>query len=173
MWYEDRRWVNVFPGNATFTADTFNFIDARTGFFTNAYSASPGMAINMVGVGAKYPATFVDARGNYLRGDSSYRLHLPANVPAALFWSVTVYDSMTASGLDNGQPFPSINTMDRPAQNEDGSIDIHFGPKSPGEGRNWIATVPGKGFFVILRIYGPTQAFFDKTWKPGDLEKTG
>ena len=40
-WYKDRQWINVFPGNATFTGDTFNFIDPRTGFFTYAYSTSP------------------------------------------------------------------------------------------------------------------------------------
>ena len=171
LWYKDRRWLNVFPGNATFTADTFNFIDARTGFFTNAYSASPGMAATMVGVGAKYPATFVDAEGNFLSGSLSYRLRLPKGIPAALFWSVSVYDSITASGLDNGQSFPSINAMDKPVKNKDGSIDIYFGPDSPGEGKNWLATVPDKGFFVILRLYGPTKAFFDKSWKPSDLQK--
>ena len=80
--------------------------------------------------------------------------------------------SITASGLDNGQPFPSINMMDKPVKNKDGSIDIYFGPDSPGEGKNWLATLPGKGFFVILRLYGPTKAFFDKTWKPSDLEKS-
>ncbi len=169
LWYEDRKWLNVFPGNATFTADTFNYIDPRTGFFTFAYSASPGMAINMVDVGAKYPATYVDSRGDFLAGGKSYALNLPKGIPAALFWSVTIYDSMTASGVDNGQPFPSINTMDAPAANADGSIDISFGPNAPASGKNWLKTLPGKGFFVILRIYGPTQAFFDKTWKPGDL----
>ena len=170
-WYKDRRWLNVFPGNATFTAETFNYIDPRTGFFTNAYSTSPGMAVSMVNVGAKYPATFVDADGEFLFGDRSYVLNLPKGIPVALFWSVTVYDSITASGLDNGQPFPSINTMDRPVANADGSTDIYFGPESPGEGKNWLKTLPGKGFFVILRLYGPTQAFFDQTWKPGDIEK--
>jgi hypothetical protein len=34
-----------------------------------------------------------------------------------------------------------------------------------------MPTIPDKGFFVILRLYGPKQAFFDKTWKPGDIEK--
>jgi hypothetical protein len=170
-WYPDRKWLNVFPGNATFTADTFNYIDPRTGFFTNAYSASPGMAVNMENVGAKYPATFVDAKGEFLSGSNSYTLNLPKGIPAALFWSVTAYDSITASGLDNGQPFPSINTMDKPVANADGSIDVHFGPDSPGAGKNWIKTLPGEGYFVILRLYGPTKAFFDKVWKPGDLHK--
>ena len=171
LWYKDRRWVNVFPGNATFTASTFNYIDARTSFFTFAYSTSPGMAVNMEKVGAKYPVTFVDANGDFLLGANNYRLHLPKGTPAALFWSVTVYDPVTGSGLDNGQPFPSINTMDKPATNADGSTDIYFGPSSPGEGKNWLKTLTDKGFFVILRLYGPTKAFFDQTWKPSDIEK--
>jgi hypothetical protein len=170
-WYNDRHWDNVFPGDATFTASTFNYIDPRTGFFTIAYSTSPGMAVNMVDVGAKYPVTFVDANGNFLQGANNYKLDLPKDIPVALFWSVTVYDPVTGSGLDNGQPFPSINTMDKPATNADGSTDIYFGPASPGDGKNWLRTLPDNGFFVILRLYGPKQAFFDKTWKPGDIEK--
>ena len=171
LWYPDRHWLNVFPGNATFTADTFNYIDPRTGFFTNAYSASPGMAINMENVGAKYPAAFVDASGAFLSGGNRYRLNLPKGIPAALFWSVTVYDSMTATLVQNGQPFASINTMDKPPTDADGSTDIYLGPQSPGQGKNWIKTNPGEGFFVILRLYGPTKAFFDKSWKPSDIEQ--
>jgi hypothetical protein len=171
LWWKDRRWANVFPGNATFTADTFNYLDPRTGFFIVAYSTSPGMAANMVNVGAKYPVTFVDAAGNFLQGTNGYKLSLPKDIPAALFWSVTVYDPVTGSGLDNGQPFPSLNTMDKPAANADGSTDIYFGPNSPGAGKNWLRTLPDKGFFVILRLYGPTQAFFDQAWKPSDIEK--
>jgi hypothetical protein len=84
---------------------------------------------------------------------------------------VTVYDPITGSGLANGQPFPSLNAMDKPVQNADGTIDIYFGPKSPGDGKNYVATLPDKGFFIIFRLYGPKQAFFDKTWKPNDIEK--
>jgi hypothetical protein len=115
--------------------------------------------------------TFVDAQGDFLQGANRYRLRLPKDVPVALFWSVTVYDPVTGSGLDNGQPFPSINTMDKPVTNADGSTDIYFGPSSPGDGRNWLRTLPGKGFFVILRLYGPTKAFFDQRWKPSDIER--
>ena len=61
--------------------------------------------------------------------------------------------------------------MDKPIQNSDGSTDIYFGPKSPGTGKNWIATVPGRGWFTLLRLYGPTKAFFDQTWKPDDIKK--
>ena len=170
LWYKDRRWLNVFPGNAEFTAPTFNYIDPRTGFFTNAFTASPGMAVTMENVGAKYPATFVDSQGKFLLGGNSYSVTLPKDIPAKLFWSLTVYDSLTASLVDNGRPFASINSMDRPIAVADGSTEVYFGPESPGKDKNWIRTVPGKGFFVILRLYGPEKAFFDQTWKPGDLE---
>ena len=96
---------------------------------------------------------------------------MPRGVPAALLGSVTVYDPVTGSGLDNGQPFPSLNTMDKPATNADGSTAIYFGLRSPGEGKNWLKTLPDQGFFVILRLYGPTMAFFDQTWTPSDIEK--
>jgi hypothetical protein len=102
LWYPDRHWLNVFPGNATFTADTFNYIDPRNGFFTNAYSASPGMAVNIENIGAKYPAAFVDSSGAFLSGSKKYKLNLPKGIPAALFWSVTAYVSMTATLLQNG-----------------------------------------------------------------------
>ena len=171
MWWTGRNWINVFPGNATFTSNSFDYLDARTGFFTYAYSTSPGMAVNMDNVGAKYPTTGLDADGDFLDGSKNYKLHVPKDVPVALFWSVTVYDPITGSGLANGQPFPSLNTMDKPVQNADGTIDIYFGPKSPGEGKNWLATIPDKGWFTIFRLYGPKQAFFDGAWKLNDIEK--
>ncbi|WP_447920221.1 DUF1254 domain-containing protein [Achromobacter aegrifaciens] len=171
-WYSDRKWVNPFPANTEFTGPSFKYLDMRTGFFALAYSASPAMAVSMAGMGAKYPAAFEDADGNPLSGGQSYRLHLPKDIPAGIFWSVTVYRPETASGLANGQPFPSINTMDKPAANPDGSTDIYFGPTEPaGHGKNWLKTVPGSGFFVILRLYGPKQEFFDQSWKPSDIER--
>jgi hypothetical protein len=171
LWYPDRHWINGFPGNATFTSSSFDFIDSRTAFFTYAYSTSPGMAVSMDNVGAKYLLAFIDADGDFLNGSQKYVLHVPKDIPVALFWSAAVYDPITGSVLDNGQPFPSLNMMDKPVQNADGTTDIYFGPKSPGAGKNWLATIPDKGWFTIFRLYGPKQAFFNQTWKPNDIEK--
>lgn len=171
-WYHDRQWLNGFPGGSPyFTTSTYAQCDLRSAFFSIGYSTSPGMAVNLVNVGAKYLAAMNDTGGNYLSGANTYRLSLPKDVPTHLFWSVTVYDALTASGLDNGQPFPSINSMDKPVANADGSTDFYFGPQSPGQNKNWLKTVPGKGFFVILRLYGPTDPFFNQTWRPGDIER--
>ena len=159
-------WVN--------TAGGFLELDRRIWMFTDYYSISPGMISQIPGKGAKYMIAFTDSAGTPLSGGSSYKINLPPNVPAANFWSVTLYDAENASGLANGQPFPSLGSRDKPAQNADGSTDLYLGPKAPeGKAGNWLATVPGKGYFAILRLYGPTEAAIDKSWKPGDLERVG
>jgi hypothetical protein len=97
---------------------------------------------------------------------------VPANVPAANYWSVVLYDADTRSLLDNGQPFPSIASNSNLKPNADGSSDIYFGPTAPkAANANWIKTVPGRGYFAGVRLYAPTQAFFDKQWKPDDIVK--
>ncbi|MGW4529632.1 DUF1254 domain-containing protein [Nocardia sp. NPDC004340] len=173
-YFPNRPWLNVFAGeNTEFqSSGTFTNLEQRAGYFTSAYSDSPAMVVNLVDKGAKYPVTMRDTNGDRLDGARHYTLTLPADIPAKLFWSVALYDPVTASGLDNGQRFPSINTMDKPATNPDGSHTIGFGPDKPvgiGE-KNWLRTVPGKGFFVIVRLYGPGKTFYDQTWTPGDLE---
>ena len=56
-------------------------------------------------------------------------------------------------------------------QNADGSYEIYFGPKAPkGQEKNWLQTVPGKGWNMLFRLYGPLDPWFDKTWRPGDPE---
>ncbi|MDM9619215.1 DUF1214 domain-containing protein [Rhizobium sp. S96] len=68
--------------------------------------------------------------------------------------------------------FPSLGSRDKPTVNADGTIDLYIGPKAPaGKEANWLPTAPTRGFFAILRLYGPEQAAIDYSWKPGDLEK--
>jgi len=182
--YPDRRWINpldnVTPPSPRTTMDLswmnvaggYRALDARIWFFTDYYSISPGMLSKIPGKGAAYMVGFTDGEGEPLVGGNNYRLHLPPNIPAAIFWSLTLYDAANASGLDNGQRFPSLGSRDKPAQNADGSTDLYLGPKAPeGKAGNWLATVPGKGYFTILRLYGPTESAIDKSWKPGDIEK--
>ena len=78
----------------------------------------------------------------------------------------------TRSMLQTYNPFPSISSLTGlMEENKDGSFDIYFGPTAPkGKENNWIQTVPEKGWFPIIRLYGPLEPWFDKTWKPGDFE---
>ena len=130
------------------------------------------MVTKMVGLGSQYAGAMRDPDGNPFDGGKSYKLTIPANVPAKDFWSLVVYDTQTRSELQTSNPFPSLNNRRNPIEsNADGSVDVYFGPKAPqGKESNWIETVPGKSWFVILRLYGPLEPWFDKTWKPGEIE---
>jgi len=147
-------------------------MDARTLFFYSATVNTPAMAAKMIGVGSQYAFCAVDRDGNYLDGNRNYKLHIPANVPAKDFWSVVVYDPQTRSELQTAQQFPSKNSLKSPlVYNEDGSVDLYYGPSAPaGLENNWTETVPGKGWFILLRLYGPLEPWFDKSWQPGEFE---
>lgn len=183
--YPDRRWVNPmadatpskpsgpFDLNWNRVAGNYLDLDTRIWFFTDYYSWSPGMISQIPGKGAMYMVGFTDSAGAPLSGGASYHLKLPANIPAANFWSLTLYEAENASGYANGQPFPSLGSRDKPEQNADGSTDIYLGPTAPaGKERNWMKTIPGKGFFTILRLYAPIEAAFNRSWKPGDIDRT-
>jgi len=182
--YPDRHWLNPIadgtpanpggPFDLAWRRTVGNYLDLNTRiwFFTNYYSISPGMISQVPGKGAKYMIAFTDSTGKPLSGGASYRLNLPPNIPAANFWSVTLYEAENGSGLANGQPFPSLGSRDEPVRNNDGGTDIYFGPTAPeGKQSNWLATMPGKGYFAILRLYSPTDAAINKSWKPGDIER--
>ena len=184
-YFPDRRWTNPFADgtqakpSGTLSLSFINTVtgnlalDARINYFTNYYAVSPGMFSFTPGKGAHYMIAFTDGQGTPLSGDQNYRLNLPPNIPAKIFWSVTLYDAGNSSELANGQPFPALGSRDKPAQNADGSTDLYIGPKAPeGKAGNWLAALPGQGYFAVLliRLYGPTETAFNKSWKPGDLE---
>ena len=149
-------------------------LDARTHFYYFATVNTPAMAMKLVGKGSKYAWGYLDSKGNYLDGGKTYKLNLPKNPPVEAFLSVVVYDPQTRSELQTGQPFPAKNNVrdeDTLVYNDDGSLDLYFGPEAPaGWEANWIQTVPGKGWFSLLRLYSPTEAWFDREWLPGEFE---
>jgi len=168
-----------YPGKAWFLPTGFylfldngaRLLDPRTMFFYAYTGVTPAMVLKIPGVGSQYAIAAVDSEDNYLDGAKSYKLNIPANPPAKNFWSMTVYDTQTRSMLQTDQQFPAKGSNSAGIQqNADGSYDIYFGPKAPaGKESNWIQTVPGRGWFTILRLYGPLEPWFDKTWRPGDI----
>ena len=174
--YEDSQWkMGFIGGDYRWLRDGGKGgrnLDARTAFFYFATVNTPAMAAKIVGAGSQYAWTERDDQGRYLDGAKNYTLNIPANAPAKDFWSVVVYDPQTRSQLQTDQPFPSRNNKkDDFIVNDDGSVTLYFGPEAPsGKDQNWIQTVPGKGWFTILRLYGPLESWFDKSWKPGEIK---
>ena len=154
---------------------SYRMLDARFGFFSVATGVTPAMCMRLTGVGSQYLIAAVDSNKEYFDGAKTYKVTLPPNIPESNFWSFTVYDNQTRSMLRTPQRYPRAGSQSYPSPaavaNADGSYDIYFGPKAPkGKESNWIQTVPGKGWFTILRLYNPLESYFDKTWRIGEIE---
>jgi hypothetical protein len=174
MFYDDRQWFTLnFPGTVEtefgYTYPTFVDLDTRAALYYGIFSS-----VERLGAGTFYFVNVKDASGAWLDGGKNYKLTVPANVPAKQFWSVIVHDVETAAWFTdlpiNKEGVASFTKGLK--KNQDGSVDVYFGPKAPkGKETNWLPTVSGKKFFLIFRFYGPEPALFNKSWKLSDVEK--
>jgi hypothetical protein len=176
MAWPDRRWewASLVPDNADFETASGLDLEARDRWFAQAIVASPAMFRRQEGTGSLYWLGLHDADGDYLDGAQRYRLSIPQPVPAKLFWSVTVYNAQTRSQVQTDQDKAALRSLvELAAVDGDEPVDLYFGPGAPPTGSEdrWIKTVPGRGWFTYVRIYGPEQAAFDGTWRPGDITK--
>ncbi|WP_037217504.1 DUF1254 domain-containing protein [Rhizobium sp. IBUN] len=174
LYYTDRQYENIWAGGtAEWMQDSYLDVLQRASYFQFAYSSAPAMVMRTLDAGSKYPFTARDADGNFLNGSNAYKLHLPPNPPAVLFWAVTAYNVTDGSMPETKQLLPSINAFYKVKTNDDGSVDLYFGATKPAEApeSNWIQTVEGRDFIAAVRLYGTGTAFFDQTWKPDDVVK--
>jgi hypothetical protein len=171
-YWPDEKWNIPAPAIAAkteFLFETPNYFDVDARGITLASFFGP---VAKLGAGSFYLNTYFDKNGGRLTGANSYRLHVPPNVPASEFWSLTVYDQTTAAFFRDSTHL-AVASLDKGLRkNADGSVDIYIGPKAPaGVESNWISTPPGKDWYPWFRFYGPEKAIFDKSWRLPDLEK--
>ncbi|TIP80780.1 MAG: DUF1254 domain-containing protein [Mesorhizobium sp.] len=170
--YPGKRWeYTLFLKNVDQETPNYTQLDERSSYFYEAVGVTAGMMGQTVGAGQAYLEAQKDKDGAWLDGGKSYRLNVPKGAPVAQFWSLTVYDNETRALIDTGS-YPDRSSRNAITTNTDGSVDLYFGPQPPAgkPESNWIKTLPGKGWFTYFRFYGPTQAYFDKTWQIPDIE---
>lgn len=163
-------------GVKPFPPTGYRQLDARTAFFYYVTGITPAMAMRVTGIGSQYLLNRLDANKNYYDGSQTYKVMLLKGIPEANFWSLTLYDNQTRSMLDTPQRHPRAGSQSYPSPaaepNPDGSTTVYFSPTQPAGVKrgNWIQTMPGKGWFVILRLYSPLEPFFTKQWQPSEIE---
>ncbi|HEV2804276.1 MAG TPA: DUF1254 domain-containing protein [Chthoniobacterales bacterium] len=174
FYYPDGSWRNplLIGGYEYLQQPGVRALDSRTNGFYYYTGSTPAMSMKMIGLGSQYAYTFVDSVGKPLDGAKNYKVHLPPNIPAKNFWSIILYDNQTRSDLQTDQTYPSLGSQKKDLViNPDKSVDVYFGPTAPaGREANWLQTIPGKGWNPMLRLYGPLDSWFDKNWRPGEIE---
>ncbi len=171
-YWTDRQWELILVlDNSRQTGPGYDELFERASWFYEAVSFSEAMKSQTPGLGQAYLGTYTDGNGDWLDGGKHYTLHVPANVPAKLFWSATVYDVWTRCLIDNEQQRGDRGSRNAElVSNDDGSVDLFFGPTAPeGKETNWVQTIPGKHWFSYFRFYGPLEPYFDRSWKLGDI----
>lgn len=171
--FPDRQWGNGFIGGSyQFLDHGERMLDARVLFHYAATGITPAMAAAKPGTGSAYAFAVRDAKGQYFDGGKTYKVTLPAPIPVGQFWSFVVYSNQTRSMLETDQKFAGLDSNDKNVKPDaDGSYTVYFGPQPPaGREGNWVQTMPGRGWTVLLRLYAPLEPWFDQSWKPGDIE---
>ena len=172
--WPDRTWEQIsYTSNPDSATDTMIELDQRTQWYQLVMNLRYGYGAHVVpGTGTWYCSTYHDSNGDYLDGSGTYQLTLHEPPPAKQFWSITIYDNRTRSMIDNDQHRAGISTYTNPVVDDDGAITLRFGPEAPDDNSdNWIQTIPGQGFFVMFRLYGPLEPVFEGTWKLDDLQR--
>ena len=167
-------------GIKPFPATGVRKLHSRTSFLYAATGVTPAMCMRLTGIGSQYLMAVKDADGNRLRR----REDLPGDAPAGhpgrpllVVHALRQRDALdarrhrSASRAPEASPTrrrrrPRTPTARRP------SCSAPSSPTDTPEG-NWIQTTEGKGWFPILRLYSPLEPFFDKTWRPGEIELVG
>ncbi len=144
----------------------------RTMMLYFATGITPSMVLPKPGTGSVYEIAARDSEGNYLDGGKNYKVTLPGPIPINNFWSLIINDAQTRSILETDQKSGGIDShKEGLVVNDDGNVTLYFGPEPPKDHEsNWGQTMPGKGYTILLRLYGPLKPWHDKTWMPGDFE---
>ena len=135
------------------------------------------MIMRLPTVGSQYLMGFVDADKNYLDGGKTYKVTLAAENSRRHILVVHRCTTIRRARCCRRRSASRVREARRirhrpPLRDPDGSTTVYFGPSKPADVKdgNWIQTMPGKGWFTMLRLYSPQEPFFRQEWRPSEIE---
>jgi hypothetical protein len=171
-YYKGKRWFLALINSPDQIQDTHGEMFERASWFHEAIGSTRAMKLNGPGPGQTYLGQYEDSEGKGFDGGKLYKLEVPANVPAAQFWALTIYSSDSRTLIRNNSRKAEINSLNNLIQNKDGTTTLYIGPKAPeGMESNWVETTGGQNWFTYFRFYNPEMSYFDKSWELNDIEK--
>jgi hypothetical protein len=171
--YDNRQYEPIFLNSSpTFFHEDYEEVEVRAGGWHQLVGNFAQNIPTKPGTGGFYSVAYRDKDGESLIGSNTYRLRVPAKVPVKQFWQIPIYEVTTRSLIDTDQKKSTLSGTDDLRKNDDGSVDLYFGPEAPeGYEQNWIKTKPGEGWFTLPRLYAPLEPILDKTWRWNDIER--
>lgn len=120
------------------------------------------------GQGAKealYPLRYMDSESNVLNGKNTYKIKFDKEPPVNAFWSLTMYDASNKLLVKNDlNRYKISNDIKGFVKNADGSFEVTISHEKPANTDNWLPAPEGS-FYVILRLYQPTEEVLNGTYK--------
>jgi hypothetical protein len=173
VWWQDKHWYSGLCSdkNREFLYDYGDWIDLGSRalrYFSGTFyprKVGPQPA-------TQYLFALADKNGDELQGGTTYSFTMPAEIPVRQFWSLIVYDLETWAFIYSPLQRAGLSSFDLPnmEKNSDGSVTLYFGPQPPeGLESNWVPT-EGKRPLPVVRFYGGTEEFWDRSWEMPDLE---
>ena len=171
--YPNSTWRLPFFGGYKFeSAPGVTNMDGYIFYYYFATGVTPAMEEKMVGQGWQYPLVGPGRQRQPVR----WRQVLPdAPATQCTGQELLVGHRVRQPDAVNGPDRSEIAERQQPEREVEGQCGRVggrvFGPKAPaGLEDDWVQTIGGKGWFMILRLYGPLEPWFDKTWRPGEME---
>ncbi len=169
--YEGKKWSLLIPPGVVETDFSYEFPSYFDYHARGAVYYAIVTSVKNYGSATFYLDIAETADSEWLDGSKNYKLLVPPNVPVDDFWAVTVYDLETASYSRDVSKSSIDSSLAGLKKNEDGGVDMYFGPKAPaGKEANWIPTVKDRRFFLLFRFYGPKRGVFDGSYQLNDIE---
>jgi hypothetical protein len=169
--YEGKQWSYLLPPGAAETDMSYEYASYFDYHARGALYYAIISSVKNYGAATFYLDLAETPDGEWLDGSKNYKLVMPPNVPVRDFWAITAYDLQTASYIREVEKGSIDSDMKDLVKNDDGSVDIYFGPKAPkGKEDNWLPTDSKRRFFLLFRAYGPEPGIFDDSFELNDIE---